>query len=183
MRPLLFGTCSTQELRIVCEQIARAFGATRSQRAHLCYPGICVSPAQQKTETPPASTRKTRAKLSEPWGALAILALIVLGAVVVMTSGNLLADNLIKRLQIAEQQRIDEGWEIWEHHFRPGHLYKLKLPDGRTMQMLFKGTVPTKDALPKDGNRIGDLWNIAGEQSSWVWTAPAGGSVLTWVDP
>jgi hypothetical protein len=34
----------------------------------------------------------------------------------------------------------------------------LKLPDGGTMQMSFKGTVQSRNDLPKEGNEIGDLW-------------------------
>ena len=62
MRPLLFGSDSTQELRIACERLHSAF-RPRSQRTQLC-------------------DLRARAKSSEPLGALAIIAFIVLGAAV-----------------------------------------------------------------------------------------------------
>jgi hypothetical protein len=131
------------------------------------------------------------AKLSEPLGALAIIALIVLGAVVLVASGNLLADHLFKRLQKAVQHRIDQRWKEelairalyapWiDAH--PGQWYTIKWGD-REMRIRSKGTSRKLSELPKQGNQIGDFYNIEGQTHFFVWMVLDRASTLSWVDP
>ena len=68
MRPLLFGTDGTKELRIACERLARVFEAARNQRARLSNPGIFLVPTPQRPDIPPTSTLNVRSKFSEPLG-------------------------------------------------------------------------------------------------------------------
>jgi hypothetical protein len=122
---------------------------------------------------------------------LAIIALIVLGTVVLLASGNFLADNLIKGLRDAEQQRIDEGWKK-EFAMRalyapwidahPGQWYTIKW-DQREMRIHSKGTLRKLSELPKEGNQIGDFYNIECQAHFFVWMIPDGGSTPSWIDP
>jgi hypothetical protein len=67
----------------------------------------------------------------------------------------------------------------------PTHLGErtlLALPNGRRVQTVFKGILPTEAFLPKTGNHEGDMWSVG--YNYWIWTGGLTGTqALQWTDP
>jgi hypothetical protein len=64
-----------------------------------------------------------------------------------------------------------------------GHTYPLRLPDGRSGVVRYKGAVETGDRLPRVGNKLGDLWTGIEIRACWIWTIRIGASSPEWIDP
>ena len=54
------------------------------------------------------------------------------------------------------------------------------LPDGRIVEVDYKGTIPHDGQLPI-GAKLGDEWSY--KNNSWVWTILPGKTAPEWVDP
>lgn len=70
-------------------------------------------------------------------------------------------------------------------HIRPvGTFENDRMPDGRLLQTLYKGELPSAASLPRKGGQPGDMWFTRADQHTWV-LAPifAGSQTLGWVDP
>ena len=119
--------------------------------------------------------------------------MIALGSVLLLAGGNFLADNLIKGLRAAEQQRIEAGWkEYFERralhspwlnptvgcHYTWEGLARYGLPT----QLTFRGWSNTPAELPLAGNLIGDFRRVKNNDHIWVWGHPFG-AALHWSIP
>jgi hypothetical protein len=191
MRHLLFWGDANHELGIPCGPLVRTFMDQRSQGIRLYDPDICTSPASKRPQAPTIPTPKARRKIRVPLGALAIVLSIILVSTLLLAGGNFLADSLITRLQAAEQRRIDQGWKEelaiqaryapWIDAY-PGQWYTIKWGQGE-MRIRSKGTLRKLSELPKEGNQIGDFYNVEGQAHIFVWTTSGGASAPAWVDP
>jgi hypothetical protein len=57
----------------------------------------------------------------------------------------------------------------------------IRMPDGRVIPVHYQGELPSSAALPLHGHFIGEEYSTG--NTSWVWMAPAGTNVASWVDP
>jgi hypothetical protein len=58
------------------------------------------------------------------------------------------------------------------------------MPDGRIINTLYKGDLPSAASLPRSGAQVGDMWFTRNDGHTWVLTPIAAGSSTTgWVDP
>jgi hypothetical protein len=107
-------------------------------------------------------------------GLLALMA--VLGAVVQPNDRSIPAQDLAVRANLTPLSAT------LADPSGPTHLCErtlLSLPNGRPVQTVFKGILPT---LPKTGNHEGDMWQVG--ESYWIWTSGLSGTqALGWVDP
>jgi hypothetical protein len=70
-------------------------------------------------------------------------------------------------------------------HLRPIGTYEYdQMPDGRTLQTLYKGELPSAANLPRSGGQPGDMWFTRNDGHTWVLAPIAGGSqTVGWIDP
>jgi hypothetical protein len=70
-------------------------------------------------------------------------------------------------------------------HVRPiGTVENDRMPDGRVLQTLYKGELPSARNLPTTGGQLGDMWFTRNDNHCWV-LAPitTGSQSVGWVDP
>jgi hypothetical protein len=65
--------------------------------------------------------------------------------------------------------------------FRVGKHYSLIMPYDLEVRALYKGRLPSTQALPYLSNRIGDMWLVG--SVPWIWIVAPGASRADWIDP
>ena len=70
-------------------------------------------------------------------------------------------------------------------HIRPIGTWETdRMPDGRLLQTLYKGELPSAASLPRTGGQLGDMWFTRNDGHCWVLApATAGSQAVGWVDP
>lgn len=70
-------------------------------------------------------------------------------------------------------------------HIRPIGTYETdRMPDGRLLNTLYKGELPSAASLPRTGGQLGDMWFTRNDGHTWVLApATAGSQAVGWVDP
>jgi hypothetical protein len=59
-----------------------------------------------------------------------------------------------------------------------------RMPDGRILNTLYKGELPSAANLPRSGSQLGDMWYTKNDGHCWVLAPITTGSQTTgWVDP
>jgi hypothetical protein len=153
----------------------------------------------------PARQSRIPERIQTQVGRLQVCTLIFAGLLLlgygfnwVCTSTDNWYNNWVKSSEAAREAQV--GRELEEERLHPapqptpqptpqwvvGTQYWVKMPDGRTILINFKGWVDHACNLPRQpaGGANNAMYIESATGTSWVWTIPASGSnVPRWIDP
>lgn len=181
MRPSIYGTNGTEELREICSRLRAFAGLSRSQKARLDHGEPYIPPPEVVT----SKWVGLRAFVVSAAGTLKRVS--IFAAILIFVFGTYAGANWVDNtLRTGVHGDYDDYYHIgFGRPMQAGTRYIVKLFDGsgRSLQINYRGSVPTERSLPRQGNSLNDVWGVDSPRHRWVWLILSGASAPTWVDP